>query len=68
MYVNLGPLSIDLRSLGVDIESMKVDFNALRVEFKFSESISHDVDVGHLVVNFGPPAVDFNSQGILSGG
>ena len=20
----------------------------------------HDVDVGHLVVNFGPPAVDFN--------
>ena len=47
---------------------MEVNLNALRVEFKFSESISHDVDVGHLVVNFGPPAVDFNSQGILSGG
>ena len=47
-----------------NIESMKVNLNALRVEFKFSESISHDVDVGHLVVNFGPPAVDFNSLGI----
>ena len=47
---------------------MEVNLNALRVEFKFSESISHDVDVGHMVVNFGPPAVDLNSLGISSGG
>ena len=47
---------------------MEVNLNALRVEFKFSESISHDVDVGHLVVHFGPPAVDLNSLGISSGG
>ena len=38
---------------------MEVNLNALRVEFKFSESISHDVDVGHLVIKFGPVAVDF---------
>ena len=47
---------------------MEVNFNALRVELKFSEPISHDVEVGHLVANFGPPAVDFNSLGISSGG
>ena len=60
-------MSVDLRSLGVNIESMEVNLNALRVEFKFSELISHDVDVGHMVVNFGPP-VDLNSLGISSEG
>ena len=68
MRDNLEPLGVDFVPRRDKFEPLGVYFGALRADLGFlNQYWLHDVDVGHLVGNFGSLELDFKSLGISSG-